>query len=638
MCGICGVFHFDLAFPVEKETVSAMANVLRHRGPDSCGYYISPGVGLGIQRLSIIDLKTGDQPISNEDGTIVVVCNGEIYNYKELREMLIQKGHHFITSSDVEVVVHLYEEYGVECLHRLRGMFGFGLWDSNRRQLFLARDRLGIKPLHYAMTDHGIYFASEQKSILATNKIQKKIDMNALTDIISFGYIRAEKTMFTQIRRLLPGHYLLCSADSVSIRSFWDLNFLSEEENDQKMTTGQWAEALQAKIKETVDIHLRSDVEVGAWLSPGIDSSAIVSMMSEKLVSPVQTFSLGFEYESVDEIGKNKTLDQFNGYNIQSKRILFTKDHFNLLPETIWYFEDPCAAGIGLCGRVLSKETAKHVKVVLTGEGSDELFGGYQWYRNDKLLRMISKWPLPLKQIVCHSSYIQKKWPRGSHLFLTPMTMDLTRFRRFVGRIGLAEYRDNLFSKHIVQELPDFKQSELDENVPPHFMNWHHFQQMQYYDLTVRLPDYITHNLDRSTMSYSLEARVPFLDHELVEFCLKIPPQIKLKGFQEKYILRQAMKSHLPAEIRKRKKRGLTSPYMDWLRDDLPDFAKEMLSESSLKGKGYFHPSFVTDILKKYREGDPFWGSTIMGVLTVQLWDEIFMKTISSSVHERVSC
>ncbi|MCJ7772260.1 MAG: asparagine synthase (glutamine-hydrolyzing) [Desulfobacterales bacterium] len=607
--------------------LSAMGNVLRHRGPDSCGYYTSPGIGLGIQRLSIIDLQTGDQPILNENGKIAVVSNGEIYNYRELRESLIQKGHCFKTSSDVEVIVHLYEEYGVECLSYLRGMFGFALWDSGNRQLLLARDRLGIKPLHYAVTNEGIYFASEQKSILATNQIKREIDINAFADIFMFGYIRAEKTMFAQIRRLLPGQYLLCSDGSVSMRSYWGLNFLSEEEHEQnKMTTGQWAEALNAKIKESVKIHLRSDVEVGAWLSPGIDSSTIVSMMSQQLDLPVQTFSLCFENEDADEIGKNKTLDQFKGYNIRSMRIMFTKEHFNLLPEVIWYFEDPCAAGTGLCGRVLSKETAKRVKVVLTGEGSDEIFGGYQWYINDKFLRMISKWPLPIKRVVNYSSNIQKKWPRGSHLFLTPMEMNLARFRRFTGGIHLTDTMHNLFSDHMTQGLSDFRQVEMDEDLPIDFENWHYFKQMQYYDMKIRLPDYVTHNLDRSSMSYSLEARVPFLDHELVEFGLRIPPHIKLKRFQEKYVLRQAMKKHLPEKIRKRKKRGLTSPYKDWLRGNLPDFAAEMLSESSLRKKGYFNPSFAVEILKRFREGDPFWGSTLMGVLNVQLWDEIFMK------------
>ncbi|MBW2181368.1 MAG: asparagine synthase (glutamine-hydrolyzing), partial [Deltaproteobacteria bacterium] len=593
-------------------------------------FYTSLGIGLGIQRLSIIDLQTGDQPIFNEDRKIAIVSNGEIYNYKELRESLIQKGHRFNTSSDVEVIVHLYEEYGVECLGYLRGMFGFALWDSRSRQLMMARDRLGIKPLHYAVTKDGLYFASEQKSILASNQIQRQIDMNALTDIFSLGYVRAEKTMFSEIRRLLPGHYLLCSNGSVSMQSYWDLNSFFENEDEQKMTSDQWAEALNAKIKESVRIHLRSDVGVGAWLSPGIDSSTIVSMVSEQLDFPVKTFSLGFENKNADEIGKNKTLDQFKGYNIESKRIFFTEDHFNLLPDTIWYFEDPCLASVGLCGQVLSRETAKHVKVVLTGEGSDELFGGYPWYINDKVLRMASKAPLPLKQIINFSTYIQRKWPRGSFLFLTPMEMNLTRFRRFTGRIRVADTMGNLFSDHIAQEISDFRLWEMDEELPLGFENWHYFQQMQYYDMKVRLPDYINHNLDRASMSYSLEARVPFLDHELVEFCLRIPSHIKLKRFQEKYILRKAMKKNLPAEIVKRKKRGLMSPFKDWLRGNIPDFAEEMLSESSLRKKGYFNPSFVFDILKRFREGDPFWGSALIGVLNVQLWDETFMKGADS--------
>jgi asparagine synthase (glutamine-hydrolysing) len=631
MCGICGVLHFDYDRPVKKEMLSNMASVLRHRGPDSCGFYSSMGVGLGIQRLSIIDLHTGDQPIFSENGKIIVVSNGEIYNYRELRESLIQKGHRFSTSSDVEVIVHLYEEFGVDCLGYLRGMFGFALWDSNKRKLFLARDRLGIKPMHYAITQEGLYFASEQKSILATDKIQCHVDKSALADIFSLGYIRAEKSMFAEIRRLLPGHYLLCSNGSISIQSYWDLHSFFEQD-EQKMTSGQWAEALNAKIKEAVKIHLRSDVEVGAWLSPGIDSSTIVSLIAEQLDSPVHTFSLGFEDEKTDEIGKKKTLDQFKGYAIESNRTIFTKDHFNLLPEATWYFEDPGVSTVGLCGQVLSRETSKFLKVVLTGEGSDELFGGYPWYRKDKLLRMVSKVPLPLKQTVNYSKHIQRKWPRGSLLFVTPMKMSLTRFRQFTGRIRMAETMGNLFSDHISHEISDFNRWEIDEELPPGFANWHYFQQMQYYDMNVRLPDYVNHNLDRSSMAHSLEARVPFLDHELVEFCLKMPPHIKLKGFQEKYILRKSMKRNLPAEIVKRKKQGLMSPFKDWIRGNLPDFAKEMLSESSLQKKGYFNPSFVLDILEKVRKGDLFWGSALMGVLNVQLWDETFINRTNSRI------
>lgn len=627
MCGICGVLYFDPKRPVVKETLYAMTDRLRHRGPDSEGYFTSPGIGLGVRRLRIIDLFTGDPPILNETGRIVLVCNGEIYNYKELRQFLIQKGHRLRTSSDIEVIIHLYEEYGEGCLSYLRGMFALALWDADARKLFLARDRMGIKPLNYAVTKEGIYFGSEQKSILAANGIdQKQIDIDSLRDIFSFGFITGDKTMFAGIRRLLPAQYLVCRDGNISMKIYWQFDF-SPAENEEKMTTEAWAEALRDKIRESVTIHLRSDVEVGAWLSPGIDSSTIVSMMTAQKKSLVRTFSLGFDNKNVDEIGRKKTLDQFEPYPIDSKRIVFTNDHFNLLPETIRNIESPCLTGTFMCIKVLSESASESVKVVLTGEGSDELLGGYQWYLDDKLLHMVSRLPMPSKQIIALFPFIKKKWPRGSRLVSTPIKMNPTRFRRFSGHIGIRGYMNRLFTDDIGVGMMEDGDPEIND-VPSDFKNLHYFQQMQYYDLKLRLPNYITHNLDMITMSCSLEARVPFLDHELVEFCLRMPPHIKLKRFQEKYILRKAMKNHLPSEICNRKKWGLRSPHLDWLREDLPDFANEMFSEGVLKEKGYFNPSFVADMLKRYREGDSTWGSVLMGILNVQLWDEIFMKTL----------
>ena len=307
MCGITGVAFSDPQELIDPDLLRRMTDILRHRGPDSHGFYTAPGIGLGVRRLRIVDLETGDQPIANEDGTVRVICNGEIYNFVELRQQLLAAGHQFRTRSDVEVIVHLYEDYGVDCLGHLRGMFGFALWDARRRVLLLARDRLGIKPLYYSVREGALFFASELKSILLTNRIERQVDVQALKDLFTFGFVVAPKTLVTRIRRLPPGYYLLSQGGEASVHRYWDLRSPPRGEEDHRMSGEQWAEALLEKIEESVRIHLRSDVPLGSWLSSGIDSSTIVSLMGRLTSSPVQTFTLTFENADFDEVRGRKT-------------------------------------------------------------------------------------------------------------------------------------------------------------------------------------------------------------------------------------------------------------------------------------------------------------------------------------------
>lgn len=314
MCGICGVIYSDGARPVDRLTLVRMTDILHHRGPDSYGFHVESGVGLGVRRLSIIDLKTGDQPISNENGAVTVICNGEIYNFLELRQELMASGHRFRTSSDVEVIVHLYEDLGPECVHRLRGMFGFALWDSHRRLLMLARDRLGIKPLYYTVGAEGLCFGSEIKPILVANQLMPKMDVLALRDLFTFGFIRGPRTLFSGIHQLLPGHYLLCQEGNVSIKRYWQVSFPHRDEKISDSNAEDWAEALFEKLQESVRIHLRSDVPFAAWLSSGIDSSSLVGLMSRLTGQTIQTYSLAFENRKFDEVSGQKTLNCFPEY------------------------------------------------------------------------------------------------------------------------------------------------------------------------------------------------------------------------------------------------------------------------------------------------------------------------------------
>jgi asparagine synthase (glutamine-hydrolysing) len=613
MCGICGLVFADPERPIDKEMMRRMTEIMSHRGPDSQGFYVAPGIGLGITRLSIIDLETGDQPISNEDGTITVICNGEIYNYKELRQMLISDGHRFRTRSDVEVIVHLYEDYGVQCVNHLRGMFGFALWDSRTRLLMLARDRLGIKPLCYALTPDHLLFGSEYKSILVSSGIEREIDYQAFKDLFTVGFLLGQKTLFKKIRRLLPGHYLLYQDGKFSTHKYWDLCFPVSRQSTPKRNAQEWSESLRAKLEESVRIHLRSDVPVGAWLSGGIDSSAVVSLMKRLTDHPIQTFTLAFENKQYDEVNTQKILTDFPGYDISNCQALCTNNDFKLLPKAAWHCEDPSTLGIGIARMLISQLASQNVKVVLTGEGSDEVFGGYPWFRVDKMLRPLRRLPLCIRQLITSMPAIRKRWSRAVRILRAPPNMSLIRYKQVIDST-YPELDARLFSDDLRQRLIEHDDTEDDLSLPPEFDMYHPFNQLQYLEMKVRLSDFITRNLDLASMAYSLEVRVPFLDHEFVEFCSQIPPNLKMKWLEEKHIL-----------ITLRRKRGLSVPLAQWIRD-LPEFAEELLSEDMLHENGYFSPRFVTDMLKQHRSGKANYGIQLLGVLGVQLWHQLFIR------------
>jgi asparagine synthase (glutamine-hydrolysing) len=625
MCGICGIIYSDCARPVDRQTLARMTNIMQHRGPDSSGFHVEPGIGLGVHRLSIIDLKTGDQPISNESGAVTVICNGEIYNFPELRLELMAAGHRFRTGSDAEVIVHLYEDLGPECVHRLRGMFGFALWDSHRRLLMLARDRLGIKPLYYTVSSEGLYFGSEIKPILVANQLGPKMDVLALRDLFTLGFVRGPRTLFSGIHKLLPGHYLLCQERDISIKRYWQVSFPHRDEKVSDMNAEDWAIALLEKLQESVWIHLRSDVPFAAWLSSGIDSSSIVGLIGRLTGQTIQTYSVAFENRKFDEVSGQKTLNCFPEYQLVNERVVCRTKDFELFPKTLWHCENISATGVEIVEMVLSQFTARRFKVVVTGEGSDEAFGGYSWVRMDKLLRPLAVLPLFLRRLMLLGPVFPHFWPGASRVLLMPKEMNLMRYQNMMGP-RQPERMENFFSADLKSQLIEAESSAPPFTPPADFHKWHPFTQLQYYELTMRLPNFITHQLDRTTMAHSLEARVPFLDHEFIEFCARIPPALKMKKLQEKYILRRAFRKTLPEQIVWRKKRGLRAPYDQWLREKLPDFAVEMLSEANLSKKGYFRPPAVRDLLKMHRAGEPDCGAHLLGILAIQVWDELFMN------------
>jgi asparagine synthase (glutamine-hydrolysing) len=617
MCGICGFANPVFQKEIHRQLLKRMTELLRHRGPDSEGVFLAQGIALGVRRLSIIDLKTGDQPIASENGEIQVVCNGEIYNHLDLRRELTGRGHRFRTYSDTEVIVHLYEDLGTGCLKRLRGMFAFALWDGKNRRLMLARDRLGIKPLHYLMRKEGLYFGSEYKCFLALDDLERRIDFHAVRDLFTIGFVAGERTLMAGVKRLRPGHFLIWDEDSHVVSSYWEPPFSVSA--DPCLSPKDWVEGFREKLIDSVRSHLQSDVEVGAWLSSGVDSSAIAALISRLQGHPLKTFTLGFEEPDYDETRNCSLLSDWKQYNLQPLRVICRNEDFRNYPRAVWHCEDPFTAGLEIARLRLSEATAASVKVVLTGEGADEVLGGYPWYQVDKVLRPLSRLPLSWRRLMISIPGMTQRFPRACQVLEASAEMNLDRYCRLIGAPLGWKWKEKLWrEKEEAASLPI--------PLPSQFFAWHPFEQLQFWDLTLRLPDCVVHHLDRGSMAYSLETRVPFLDHELVEWCARVPPSMKLKGITEKYLLRKAMAGILPRNLAWRGKRGLSTPYNKWLCADLPEFAREMFSESALQNRGYFDPLLVQKLLAQHRQGAQSVGRILLGVLGIQLWDEFFIR------------
>jgi asparagine synthase (glutamine-hydrolysing) len=621
VCGICGVVYADAARPVERALLQRMADSLRHRGPDGEGFHAAPGIGLGFRRLSIIDLETGGQPIANEDGSVVVVGNGEIYGFEALRDELAAAGHRFRTRSDIEVIVHLYEEHGVDCLARLRGMFGFALWDARRRRLLLARDRLGIKPLLYAETPEGLFFGSELKALLASGRVERRLDVRALRDLLRFSFVLAPRTLFASVRQLRPGHFLLWERGALSEHSYWELRFPDARASAPRE---DWPAAVRAKLAEAVRLHVRSDVPVGAWLSAGVDSSAVASLMRGALAPPIPAFTLGFENPRFDEVAHQRILSDFPEYGLASHRVLCTAKDFERLRTAVWHAEDPQAVGLEIPRLVLSELTARHVKVALSGEGADEAFGGYPWFRTQALLGPLLRLPLALRSRLAGIPAARRRWPRAARLLAAPSEPGLARYRQTIDTANADFDEQRLLSASLRRALAEAGEDDP-LPLPDDFARWHWFSQLQYLEARIRLPNFVTRLLDSLSMAYGLEVRVPFLDHELFELCARVPPEWKLRGLREKYVLRRAVAQDLPREIAWRKKRGLAAPFRQWMRE-LPEFAAELLSEEQLLARGYFEPAAVAALVAEHRSGAANHAKSLLGVLAVQLWDDLFVR------------
>lgn len=646
MCGICGEWRADPeSGRVTYDSLGTMCGVLRHRGPDGQGFYLNgqgkrrlqfgedpPSdagewqgrVGLGHRRLNIIDLSTGAQPLSNEDRTVWIVFNGEIYNYRELRRRLEALGHEFATRSDTEVIVHLYEDHLDRCVSFLNGMFAFAIWDERRQRLFLARDRFGIKPLFYCWDGRRLLFGSEIKAILAAGA-PRELDADALHDYLSLNYIPGPGTIYRNIRKLQPGCILTGDRGGLRPGKYWELPLRADSADGgpRSRPEADVAAELLHRLRGSVAAHMISDVPLGVFLSGGLDSSAVVALMSEVSDRPVRTFSIGFEEESFDETPKARLVASL--YGTDHKEFVVRPVVRDLLPVLVGGFDEPFADSSAIPTYYVSRLAREDVTVALAGDGGDEVFAGYETYVASRLACAYARIPMALR-----------KWGIETVVRRIPVSEGKVGFdykaKKFVEGAGLPVERAHyswkaIFSEDVKARLydPGFRPSgresfrvfaeRFEERRGGELLD-----RLQYADVKVYLPDDILVKVDRMSMAHSLEVRVPYLDHELVEFVFSLPSRLRLRGLTKKYILKKAIGSHLPPGIVGGRKRGFNVPIGRWLRTELREMVGDCLSESEIRRQGVFDGKVVTDMIRRHNDKIDDCSRNIWGLLMFSIW------------------
>jgi asparagine synthase (glutamine-hydrolysing) len=628
MCGIVGKIFLDFDKSVNSELIQRMMDIIAHRGPDGEGKFISGPVGLGHRRLSIIDLNTGDQPMCNEDETIWIVFNGEIYNYIELREDLIKRGHKFRSTSDTEVIIHLYEEKGAECVQDLQGMFTFAIWDSRASILFIARDRVGIKPLYYADTGHAVLFGSELKSLLVDPDVSRDLNPQVIETFLTFNYVPGSETLFRNINKLEPGHYILVQRKGVTKRQYWDLLFQPSMEFN---SLEQSAEALSEILKQTVTDHMISDVPVGFLASGGVDSTAILSYAVEETDKTIQTFTVGFsDSDFADERPYARLAAKRFGST--HHEITISSDEFrNFLPDYTWYMEEPVCEPPAVALYYISKLARNHVKVLISGEGGDEAFAGYPEYRNYLIFEKFKKICGPFKavfgkvlEIVGNMTYISRIRKYAPLMRLLP---DQYFYSRVGSPVGfLFRNRSELYSSELLHSVDTSGPARLMKQFYENNKNQGLLNQMLYIDTKTYLPDDLLVKADKMTMANSLELRVPFLDHKVLEFAAKLPVKFKVNKFETKCVLKQAFKDRVPAEIINRKKTGFPVPIRKWVSNELKDYISDILLSRQAISRGYFQSKALEKLIKEnsiHNENT----DEIFLLLVLELWHQQFVDT-----------
>ncbi len=635
MCGICGKINKS---GVSREEMMLMNNMLVHRGPDDEGYYIKGPVGLGHRRLSIIDLEGGKQPICNEDQSVWIVCNGEVYNYRELRAELINRGHTFRTRSDTEVIIHLFEEYGDRCVERLSGMYAFAIWDEKNQKLLLARDRLGQKPVFYLYDNNIFHFASEIKSILTGNEVDRDIDYESVHHYFSLRFIPSPGTMFHKIKKLPPAHILVFQKGKVRLDRYWDIDF-----NEKLLLSdNEYIECLDEHLTSAIESHLVSDVDIGAFLSGGMDTSMVVAVMGCLLKSNFKTFAIGVEEDDFNELPYARMVA--SQYKTDHVEELVKADLVTLLTKMIWHMDEP-SDPIAACMFHGARLASHHVKVVMGGDGGDELFAGFDRYAG---LRMISYYRMipdfvrksmiaPLVDMIpdsfTYKSATQKmRWVNQLSFFEDgERYAEATAFFRFNHSDKAALFHPDIWNRLKKINSTDVIVQQYDK---PNAED--QIDKMLYADFMTRLPEHTLMLTDRMNMAHSLEARSPFLDHALVETLAKFPSTIKIRNRTLKYVLRKLGERYLQSEILSRKKQGFMFPVAYWFRNELYDFVTKMLLESHFVKEGIFRKEKVKDLIESHRSNKIDNHVRIWMLLNMEIWHRLFIERMNREEVEDV--
>ena len=639
MCGIAGCLHFDSMKGIDRVLLQRMSETLVHRGPDGAGIYLSGPVGLAHRRLSIIDLESGRQPMSNENGTLWIVFNGEIYNFQELRGELLSKGYRFKTKSDTEVLLHLYEEKGADCLKDLRGMFAFAIWDALKKTLFLARDRVGKKPLYYYADERRFIFGSEIKAILQDPEVRREVNREALHDYLTLGYTPSPGTMFRGIQKLPPAHSLLVQEGRIETRCYWTLR------HDPKWQ-GSLAEAedrLLAELKEAVRIRLVSDVPLGAFLSGGLDSSLVVSLMSELVGKPVKTFTIGFENEDFSEVSFARRVARHLG--TEHHEFIVKPDAAAILPKLIWHYNEPFGDSSCIPTYYVAKLAREHVTVALNGDGGDESFAGYDRYKAGKLSQILQGTPPFLLSLGARACGWLARKPGGGRRsgflrqqhFLEAMLQYPRLSERYLRWVSyFMEEKNALYTDDFKAALASRRTADLFENYFDPRLSLGVVDRLMALDIQTYLPEDLLVKMDVATMANSLEARSPFLDQNVMAFAAGLPEAMKLKGWTGKFILRRLAVKRLPKEIVTRRKMGFAVPIGHWFRTNLRTYLLDTLLDSRSLQRGYFKREAISRVLQEHLEGKEDHSPRVWALLNLELWHRMFIDGDGAAAGPRL--
>jgi asparagine synthase (glutamine-hydrolysing) len=631
MCGIAGfVTQGQVVDKHESAAVlDRMCRVIAHRGPDDQGMFVEGQVALGMRRLSIIDLAGGYQPMSGCDRAIKLVFNGEIYNYRELQRTLEGRGHHFKTNSDTEAIIHAYEEYGANCVDHLRGMFAFAIWNDRSSELFIARDRTGKKPLYYAITPPGtLIFGSELKSLREHPQFRGEMSAEALDAYLTFGYVPDPLTIFRDVHKLPPGHHLMFKNGRATVEQYWNFQYEGERQHSA-VREEDYVEKLRALLDEAVRIRLVADVPLGAFLSGGVDSSAVVGLMARHTDQPVKTFSIGFREDSYNELKYARLASKHFGTD--HHELIVTPDICRIVDELVWYFDEPFADQSAIPTYLVSKLAREHVKVVLSGDGGDELFAGYTRYATNRKRNGFNHVPRLLRHSVMRP--LSRKLPHGAwgRNYLHKISND--PLDRYIEDISIFTKLNKplLYTADFRRQLGATEAAALFREHASRVRSNDSLDTLLYLDAKTYLPGDILTKVDRMTMAVSLEARVPLLDHKLIEFVTRIPASLKMQGLETKHIFKSAVRDIVPAEILNRPKQGFGVPITEWINRQLRERIRDTFADRRTRQRGYIDPRYVDVLLNEHQRGRRDHSWALWTLLMLELWQRRFVDDVGAN-------